>query len=248
MKFDVVNYSRERKLSNGSVYIATTYEYRTGLFSKKAFNLFKLMFNKMMPLNAEKHLQNKFEWWAYSQHFKNQLTPFKIESSLSSKFNVISDSDADYSFIGLNCWLNGEISFVSRDISKNCNLSISLFRYFVDDYIECVNKELTTSPPTNAYETWKTLSDVIRLRRLLFNDSKLEQDEDFSDFIGHPLNEFQLGLIKENDSNRYKIKNWIELQDKSIYAEQMKKIFGSYEEGIKEVNRLYDDNFHIAYD
>lgn len=114
MKFDVVSYSQERKLSNGSSYIATTYEYRTGLFSKKAFDLFKLMLNKMMPLKAEKHLQNKFEWWAYSQHFKNQLTPFKIESSLSSTFNVISDSDADYSFAGFNCQqLHGEITFVS---------------------------------------------------------------------------------------------------------------------------------------
>lgn len=121
-----------------------------------------------------------------------------------------------------------------------------MFKYFVDDYIEYTNKELMASPPTNAYETWKTLSDVIQLRRFLFNMT--DPDEDFSDLIGHPLNEFQSGLIKENDVNRYKIKNWIELRDKSIYAEQMKKRFGSYEEGIKEVNRLYDDNLHIAYD
>ena len=248
MKFDVVNCSRERKRADGSTYTITTYEYRTGLFSKKAFDLFKLMFNKMMPLNAENHLQHKSEWWAYSQHFKNQLTPFKIESSLSSTFNVISDSDADYSFTGLNYNLNGEITFISRDLSKNCNLSTELFQYFVDDYIEHTNKELMTSPPTNAYETWKTLSDVIRLHRLLFNNRELKQDEDYSDLIGHPLNAFQLGLIEDNDDNRYKIKNWIELQDKSIYAEQMKKRFSSYEEGIKEVNRLYDDNLHIAYD
>ena len=246
MKFDVVSYSQERKLSNGSAYTATTYEYHTGLFSKKAFDLFKLMLNKMMPLNAEKHLQNKFAWWAYSQHFKNQLTPFKIESSLSSTFNVVSDSDADYSFTGLNYKLNGEITFVSRDIVKNCNLSTELFKYFIDDYIEYTNKELMASPPTNAYETWKTLSEVIRMHRFLFNVP--DSDEDFSDLIGHPLNAFQLGLLEDNDDNRYKIKNWIELKDESIYAEQMKKRFGSYEEGIKEVNRLYDDNLHIAYD